>query len=58
MLTTLRITAAPCFSTSSFDFTRMNSDAAFRMRHGAFRCTSIMASNWSSLIFWITASQV
>src|SRR5882757_781025 len=58
MLTTLRhgmgSPAALAFLTAA----AMTGCAAHRIRNGALRCTSRMASHCSSVIFWITESQV
>ena len=48
--------AVPCGRSSLAP--EMTGWAARRIRNGAFRCTSRMASHCSSVIFWMTESQV
>lgn len=58
MLTTLRQGTGAPLALASLTSPEMIGWAARRIRNGAFRWTSRMASHCSSVIFWMTESQV
>ena len=58
MLTTLRHGTGVPGRLASLTAAEITGWAARRIRNGALRCTSRMASHCSSVIFWTTESQV